>query len=77
MDRPVALATQEGEPFRAMAYTAGEGPHDGEKVIRIMRTGREFITVYMCCWGREHGCEGERIGPFLEALDEAVPTDLP
>ena len=76
LDRPAALMTADGDPFQAMAYTAGEGPHDGEKVIRIMKDAHSFIVVYSCCWGHEGSCERERIGSYLKALDTAVPIEL-
>jgi hypothetical protein len=69
MRRTNQFATIGGERFEALAYTAGKGPHQGEKVIRFLKKGSEFARAYACCWGHDRNCGGTRIGMFSAALD--------
>jgi len=72
LNRTNDLVTARGERFEAVAYTAGKGPHQGQKVIRFLKKGREFARAYECCWGHTTNCGKTRIGAYCTAIDAAM-----
>jgi len=69
------FAARGGGRFEALAYTAGKGPHKGEKVIRFLKKGREFARAYTCCWGHDRNCGGTQIGVLCTALDATMQME--
>jgi len=72
LNRTNDLVTAKGERFEAVAYTAGKGPHKGQKVIRFLKKGREFARAYECCWGHTTNCNKTRIAVYSAAIDAAI-----
>ena len=72
LSRSHDLVTRQGERFQAVAYTAGKGPHQGKKVIRFLKKGKEFARAYECCWGHGTNCGKTRIGVYSVAIDAAI-----
>ena len=75
LNRTNRIMTSRGESFEALAYTAGKGPHQGEKVIRFLKAGSEFARAYACCWGHDRNCGGTRIGALSVAVDSKMLAD--
>ncbi len=72
LNRSNDLVTNKGAHFQALAYTAGKGPHQGEKVIRLLKGNREIARAYECCWGHDTNCGKTRIGDYCAAIDAAM-----
>jgi hypothetical protein len=65
-----SLQTPDFHNFDAFATLTTRGSHQGKKVIRIMKDGKEFARIYPCCWRHSTNCHGTRIGGYSEALDQ-------
>ena len=63
------LVTPNGHSFVTFAGLAIKGVHQGERVIRIEKDGKEFARIYPCCWRHTTNCYGTRIGGYSDALD--------
>ena len=63
------LITPNGHSFITFVGLATKGVHQGERVIRIEKDGKEFARIYPCCWRHTTNCYGTRIGGYSDALD--------